>query len=61
MQRGKELLKENSKLCSQIIELQENNDFLMEELEKYKKRNRYLERKNTELTKELKEKGCKSE
>lgn len=61
MQREKELLKENSKLCSQIIELTENNEFLMKKNEMLIKRIRYLERKNTELTKQLKEKGCKSE
>lgn len=51
----KKLKKENSELCSKVIELEENIEFLSEELQKYKIRNRYLERKNTELTKELKE------
>lgn len=55
MQREKKLLKENSELCSKVIELEENIEFLFEKLQKYKIRNRYLERKNTELTKELKE------
>lgn len=53
----KKLKKENSELCSKVIELEENIEFLSEELQKYKIRNRYLERKNTELTKELKERG----
>ena len=44
-------LKENSKLCNKIIELTETNEYLFEQLEIIKKRNRYLERKNTELTK----------
>ena len=57
MQREKKLLKENSELCSKVIELEENIEFLSGKLQKYKIRNRYLERKNTELTKELKEKG----
>ena len=57
MQREKELLKENSKLCSKVIELEENIEFLTERLEIFKKKIRYLERKNTELTKELKERG----
>lgn len=57
MQREKKLLKENSELCSKVIELEENIEFLSEKLQKYKIRNRYLERKNTELTKELKERG----
>ena len=58
MQREKKLLKENSELCSKVIELEENIEFLSERLEILKKRIRDLERKNTELTKELKEKGC---
>lgn len=53
----KKLKKENSELCSKVIELEENIEFLSEKLQKYKIRNRYLERKNTELTKELKERG----
>ena len=57
MQREKKLLKENSELCFKIIELEENIEFLTERLEIIKKRIRYLERKNTELTKELKERG----
>ena len=57
MQREKKLLKENSELCSKVIELEENIEFLSGKLQKYKIRNRYLERKNTELTKELKERG----
>ena len=57
MQREKKLLKENSELCSKVLELEENIEFLSGKLQKYKIRNRYLERKNTELTKELKERG----
>ena len=57
MQREKKLLKENSELCSKVIELEENIEFLTERLEIFKKRIRYLERKNTELRKELKERG----
>ena len=57
MQREKKLLKENSELCFKIIELEENIEFLTERLEILKKRIRYLERKNAELTKELKERG----
>ena len=47
-------LKENYNLCNKIIELTEANEYLFEQLEIIKKRNRYLERKNTELTKMLK-------
>ena len=57
MQREKKLLKEKSELCIKIIELEENIEFLTERLEILKKRIRYLERKNAELTKELKERG----
>lgn len=46
-------LKNNSSLCTKIIELTELNEFYKEKIETLKKRNRYLERKNTELTKEL--------
>lgn len=52
-----ELSKVNTELCSKLIESEENNDFLMERIAVLKKRIRYLERKNTELTKELKERG----
>ena len=52
------LKKQNEKLCKDHIKLHEIIDFYEEEIDKYKKRNRYLERKNTELTKALKEKGC---
>lgn len=57
MNKEKELrlaLKENSNLCNKIIELTETNEYLFEKLETMKKRNRYLERKNTELTKMIK-------
>lgn len=57
MNKEKELklaLKNNSSLCAKIIELTEANEYLFEKLEIMKKRNRYLERKNTELTKMIK-------
>jgi predicted RNase H-like nuclease (RuvC/YqgF family) len=57
----KKLKKENSELCSELIETKENIEFLTERMGSFKKRIRYLERKNTELRKMLKEKGCRNE
>lgn len=54
--RIKKIKDENERLCRESIELHEAIDFYHNELEVYKKRNKYLERKNTELTKALKEK-----
>lgn len=49
---------ENYNLGLKIIELEENIDFLIEKTNILKKRIRNLERKNTELTKQVKEKEC---